>query len=208
MSSSAKFPVSTGTVVNGPLNWTNYNYIVSDNAAYATATNSSTSVTKLTYYLVGYNYSFAIPTGATINGIVVTVEDYNYGGEQSSVWAAAYIRKADATFGTQNKKSSGAMPTSPTVENLGSSTDLWGETWTPAAINDSDFGVEIAFTVAKALAGGDICTAYVDYISITVYYTEAAGPANVKTVTGLVKASVKTVNGLVIASIKSIEGLT
>jgi hypothetical protein len=207
MSSSAKFPASTGTVVYGSVDWVHPGYIVSDNAQNATAANSSTSVTKTTYFLVGYNYSFAIPAGATINGIVVTVEDYQAGGLQNSVWTAAYIRKADATFGTQNKKSSGVLPTAPTAENLGSSTDLWGEAWTPTDINDSDFGVEICFTIAKGTSE-EGCVIYVDYIQITVYYTEAAGPALLKTVNGLAKASVKSMNGLLIASVKSIDGLT
>ncbi len=39
------------------------------------------------------------------------------------------------------------------------------------------------------------------------YYAAAAGPANIKTVDGLVIASVKTINGLAIASVKNVNGL-
>lgn len=39
-------------------------------------------------------------------------------------------------------------------------------------------------------------------------YEEISGPANLKSINGLVKASVKSVDGLVIGSIKNINGLT
>jgi hypothetical protein len=81
------------------------------------------------------------------------------------------IVKANGTFGTENKADTATnWPTTDTYASYGGSSDLWSETWTPADINDVDFGV--ALSVVQA--GDDYgVTASVDHIRITVYYTEA-----------------------------------
>jgi hypothetical protein len=48
---------------------------------------------------------------------------------------------------------------------LGSSSSLWGETWTPSDINDPNFGI----AMAAFINGGYLI--YVDHIRMTVYYT-------------------------------------
>ena len=51
----------------------------------------------------------------------------------------------------------------------GSSSDLWGTTWTPADINNANFGVYF-----KARDSGlNFAVASVDFISVKVYYTPA-----------------------------------
>jgi hypothetical protein len=49
----------------------------------------------------------------------------------------------------------------------GSSSDLWGTTWTAADINAANFGVVLSAVNAKTTRAR---TATVDYIQITVYY--------------------------------------
>ncbi len=52
------------------------------------------------------------------------------------------------------------------TQNYGTTSDLWGTTWTAADINNANFGLK--FT---AKAGTTATTANVDYITITVTYT-------------------------------------
>ena len=68
-----------------------------------------------------------------------------------------------------NKASATTWPNTGTLSTVtyGSSTDLWGTTWTAADVNDVDFGLRF---VAKNVAAAT-STASVDSITITVYYT-------------------------------------
>jgi hypothetical protein len=69
------------------------------------------------------------------------------------------------TIGSTDKASGSAWPGSDAYETYGSSSDLWGETWTDSDINDSGFGM--------AIAASGTCEARIDHIEITVHYTEA-----------------------------------
>ena len=119
------------------------------------------------------------------------------------------------TIGSENKATGVLVPT-PSVETFGTSSDLWSETWTPANINNANFGVVFAFQGSGgdnnyithylkatnfsfsipgdatidgiivdlrgklASGGGSTFDAFVDYIKITVHYTEAAGGTNMQ----------------------------
>lgn len=71
------------------------------------------------------------------------------------------------SIGTTNK-TGGAWPTSDAYATYGADDDLWGETWTPADINASNFGVAISAIGEFAFP----TVASVDHIRITVYYIE------------------------------------
>ena len=68
-----------------------------------------------------------------------------------------------------NKASATTWANTGTLSTVtyGSSTDLWGTTWTAADVNDVDFGLRF---VAKNVAAAT-STASIDSITITVYYT-------------------------------------
>ncbi|MBU2060456.1 MAG: hypothetical protein KKH44_01230, partial [Bacteroidetes bacterium] len=57
-----------------------------------------------------------------------------------------------------------AWPVTNIVQTYGGPTDLWGTTWTPADINDKDFGGQIRVQ----MYGGQ---AFVDNVSVTVFYS-------------------------------------
>jgi hypothetical protein len=60
---------------------------------------------------------------------------------------AVKIVKADGTIGSTNKADTGTnWPSSDTYKSYGASNDLWGESWTPADINDADFGAVLSVT--------------------------------------------------------------
>jgi len=52
------------------------------------------------------------------------------------------------------------------TESLGGAADLWGAAWTPADINNANFGVQIS-----AISTQNAPSAQVDFIQITVTYT-------------------------------------
>jgi hypothetical protein len=139
---------------------------VSDDT-YATA--STTIRASTTHYLKATNFGFSIPSGATINGILVEIERKKTGSaliKDSSV----KIVKSDGTIGSTNQADTvNDWPTSDTYKSYGSSSDLWGETWAYSDINDIDFGVVLSDTQGKYMV------ASVDHIRITVYYTAGEG---------------------------------
>ncbi len=200
-------PNSAGTGANdaafGSYSWTNPGNIVSSDDTYAsTGTGHSSADSN---YLKATNFGFSIPTGATIDGILVAVEKYVTNTTSGGAYdVRARIVKADGTIGTTDKSSPDAWPgtTDPgTYVNYGGATDKWGETWTVADINDADFGFVLAVQPQNASAD-----ARVDHIRITIYYTAgASGPTNLKSLDTNVKANIKSYNTNPIANIKSIN---
>ena len=158
---------SPGTTVDdatvGSVTWSNPNNSqASDNAYASLSIDAATS-----HYLKATNFGFSIPDGATIDGILVEIERHMAGTDILD--SDVKIVKADGTIGTTDKASvTGWVTTLNTYYSYGSSSDLWGETWTAANINDADFGVVLS--VSSAINFSD---AFVDHIRITVYYTEA-----------------------------------
>jgi hypothetical protein len=144
----------------GAIAWTNAsNAQISDNS-YAT---SVLLLGQITNYLKATNFGFSIPLDATITGITAGVE------RSSNTLNATHdnsvkLTVSGATTGN-DKASANLWPTSDATATYGSSSDLWGATWTPTQINDSTFGVEVS--AIADLAG----TAQIDYVSITVDYT-------------------------------------
>ena len=154
-------PLSPATTVDdsstGTIAWTNPNNSqVSDNV-YTTATIGA----ETTHYLKATNFGFSVPTNATINGIVVEAEaNVNDPG-----WILDYIRIVKSGLIGSTNKTLQRYSTTDSYKSAGSSSDLWGETWTSTDINDSVFGVAIS-----TVQNGASRTISVDHIRITVYY--------------------------------------
>lgn len=146
----------------------------SDNV-YATATQVSGNVT--TNYLSCTGYGFTIPAGATINGIVVSVERKTSGGSIRD--AAMRLIKA-GTIGSTDRSSATTYTTSDLTDAHGGNTDLWNAAWTVADINASNFGAAFAAknTSTTSTTGR---TVSVDTMTISVIYTPgAAGPHHIQ----------------------------
>ena len=162
--SAEEGPNSPGTMADdasvGTEAWVNPNNAkVSDNV-YATAYFDEVSIS---HYLKATNFGFSIPTGATINGILVEIERRDL--DERATDSSVKIIKADGSIGSENKADTvNRWPFSDTYKAYGGATDLWSETWTPEDINDTDFGVVLS-TI------GGFTAADVDHIRITVYYT-------------------------------------
>lgn len=153
----------------GTLAWTNPSNGSTSDDAYATAALQAPPAPNTnTQYLKALDFGFDIPTGATINGIEVSREVSKNNNPLVISEAAARIVKG-GTIGTTNKSVADNMTTTDTDYVSGSETDLWGETWTAADINATNFGCALRYQSSGA--GADT-TVQVDSVMITVFYTD------------------------------------
>lgn len=145
-----------------------------------TPTGNLSSTIPRSELLKATNFGFAIPAGATIDGIVVAIERSKNLG--SIVDGRVSLIKGGTVQSTDKADTVTDYGTTDATASYGSSTDLWGSAWTDSDINSSSFG--LAFSGAYNGSGG---RPRVDLIQITVHYT-AGGNQNVS-VTGLASAS-------------------
>lgn len=161
----------------GSITWTNLtNVFVSDNT-YAAASRSVAILSTInTNYAYLKSLGFSIPADATICGIKVDVARRASGISIGATVSdnTVQLLKSGVLTGS-NKASLSNWPTSKTTASYGSNSDSWGSTWSPADINDPDFGVALS---AKMFSGliSLVLTANVDNISVTVYYTTMVLP--------------------------------
>ena len=172
-SSGPNFPSDYTAVIGGSggfAPWINPNYITADDTNYATAAWGETCdiEAEITEQLQGLDYGFAIPGTATIDGIEVKI---NRMSDISSAMSDNFVSLIKAASVVGDDKATGSFyPTSFAEAIYGGASDLWGTTWTPSQINAVDFGV--AF---ESYVGASGSAAYVDYIKVTVYYTDSSG---------------------------------
>jgi len=112
-------------------------------------------------FLKATNFGFSIPNGAVIEGITASVERRSVGGTIDD--SAVRIVKA-GVIGSTDKATFNNWPNTDTTVQYGGASDLWGDTWTAANINDSGFGFAISVT-------DNVDAAAVDHITLTVNYS-------------------------------------
>lgn len=166
-------PNYPSTAVNDTLGSFTDSWVSPTNVGASDGSNAVASSDVTTKYLKATNYGFSIPDGASIDGIVV--EMWRQGGAFQS---AGHDEKVElvkgGTIGGTNKATATNWGVfSGFTVSYGSSTDLWGRSWTNTDINSSGFGVAIAGTSSDTNGPTDF---KVDYLRITVYYTEGAPP--------------------------------
>ncbi len=124
-------------------------------------------------YLTADQFGFSIPVTATMVGIEVNIT--RKATDSTAIKdSVVQLMQSGAPAGTV-KKSSAYWDTSYTTVTYGSPTDLWGITsafWTPTAINSSSMGVNLKIFNALSVASQNV---YVDYISMTVYFSNTTG---------------------------------
>ena len=125
---------------------------------------------KGSYYIVATGFGFAIPTGATIDGITAHIEKAS--SRSNRVYDLSVKLVIGGTVSGNEKASGTAWATSDTVSAYGGAADLWGLTPSQSDVNSSNFGI------AVAAYSTDAEDATIDHITLTVDYTAgAAGPA-------------------------------
>lgn len=179
-------------------------------AAYFTAANlaaidtsRATHNQQYTTFAVGVvkTFGLGVPAGATINGIKIdmSLSCNNAAGTAYNKIALSWNGGTNFTADSSEVSQAGTTDTSKAV---GSSSDTWGRTWASTEFSDANFFIKVYGSVSSSSYNGRLT-----YLAVTVYYTAAAGPANLKTWCGLAKSSIKTIEGLAIASVKTYGGL-
>lgn len=148
------------------------NVTASDNV-YATVSHCD-CCDQNTQCLTVSDFGFAIPVGAVIDGIVLEVEKRRSAGGTSGIVEdnGLQIMKGGVLVGPNKSQYGIDWPATDTYVSYGSSTDLWGTTWTAADINASDFGVSLA---SISYVCGATITTRIDHVRMTVYYSTATG---------------------------------
>jgi hypothetical protein len=164
--SQEKFPTYDSQISNGGGTsvWINAPSIYADDNAYTyNELKEATSNTLNTY-----DYGFSIPSGATIQGIKVSMGRFGTSGSQISD-AIVRLRLFGNYIG-ENKAVTTETWNENEIETLkeyGGETDLWGTTLTAEDINTGNIGLDIA--VSSPNYGSNI-RAFIDYVKITIYY--------------------------------------
>jgi len=167
---------SPATTVNdttvGISAWTNPNNSqVSDNVYATNLLSDGEEGTATSNYLKATNFGFSIPSGSTINGILVEIEAKS--SASTLTWTNVRAVKGGTISATTKAGTTNGITTTEAYSSIpttGASTDLWGESWTAADINASTFGVvgQIGDPITPRSAS-------IDHIRITIDYTEGKG---------------------------------
>lgn len=122
------------------------------------------------------NFGFSIPTTAIIDGIKAEIKVQTTGGSNASDSGSVYLLyNGGNTNATNTPNPAQFWPVaSLTWLTHGSSTSLWGRTWTPAEVNNANFGLSLS-----AFPPTGTSTINVDSVRLTVYWHTS--PAEVPT---------------------------
>lgn len=176
-------PNSPGTAANdaavGTLVWTSPDNCKTSNNTYTQCFGVSSS--QFSNYLKATNFGFSIPSGATIDGILVEIERYaNHNSASLHVLdEVVKLVKNGTVVGTNLGVLGTKWATGDAVFSYGGSSELWGTSWTDSDINNANFG---AVLQVETVNGAKInIYAYVDHIKITVYYTGGGSSSAIAT---------------------------
>ncbi len=168
-SSGPRYPASTdGFGDVGTAAWATVgNATGAPNDTYAVTT---LTAAQLSEALILNNAGFAIPAGATINGVQVDVEAKRTGGA-----ASLTVHLADGLNPIGAAKVL-AVSTTEGVLTFGGAADVWSAALTATLVNTNGFGLSLV-----AEDGGASSVVSVDSAGITVTYTEASGSRATRT---------------------------
>jgi hypothetical protein len=111
------------------------------------------------------NFGFSIPSGATIDGVTVEVEQ-QAGNANRHRWNSVRLLIGGSESGSDLSDAS-AIPTAKGFKTFGSASNLWGLTPSSTDINGTDFGVSLKIDRNAAQA----TTTSIFRVRITVDYT-------------------------------------
>lgn len=114
-----------------------------------------------------FNYGFSIPAGATISGIEVRL-DARADSTSSSPKMCVQLSWDGGTTWTA-AKATGTLGTSMATFTLGSATDTWGRTWSPAEFADASFRVRVIDVSSST--SRDF---FLDWVAVNVTYSGGA----------------------------------
>lgn len=161
----------------GTTTWINPGNITADDGSFATRVQGTVSADgAITHYLKGTNFGFSIPTGATINGVLVEwKKKATTASGSSNRWVDKTVSlvKGGTVSGDNKADTTTNWPTTIAYASYGGSSDLWGITLTDTDVNDSTFGVVLSGN--PTVPSDTSNTGSVDAVRITITYTDAGG---------------------------------
>lgn len=135
---------------------------VSDNSDTQAFTNNT-----YTDWLRATNFGAAVPVGATIDGVLLSIEKNEASGDVKD--SSIRLRTdADGQIG-DDKATVDAWPAVDTYIEHGGAADDWNAVLDDADVNHANFGFDISF-LATGFSQGRI-----DHIRVKIYYTEGGG---------------------------------
>lgn len=165
---------ASNTANGGGTDWTNPEGGITSgdsSMAYIQSPHSGVNSYTTSSYLTLSGFGFNIPAGATVTGIKINMAiaaEYLNGAAETSGQDGVFLYAGGSL---QTVAGSTVWHTGDTSEVLGGSTQLFSRTWTPAEINDSNFGLYVQVTARFAGSVGKTSKLSVDGAEITVYYT-------------------------------------
>jgi hypothetical protein len=116
-------------------------------------------------YLTVYDFGFAIPSNAVVDGIMLSL--IGKSTMMASVMDCTVVLMKNNVFEGNNLASGSDWDTTAMVRIYGSMSELWGTTWTPQEVNDVFFG---AFIKVYNPSNNNP-SALVDAVTMTVFYS-------------------------------------
>lgn len=161
----------TGANISGSgTDWDNPSNITAEDSNYAYADINKNG--GLSDYLRATNFSFSVPSGATVDGVEVQIHKEG----ETSVQYDEYVYLVEGgsiISGCENKAQSTPWPeTTPATSTYGGTSDTWSCSLSDTIVNSSTFGVQI-MAEHQGLTNRRWVAVY--WIKIKVYYTEAGG---------------------------------
>jgi len=191
----AEYARSSGAV------WTDEDQAKTQNDDYA---ESGIPKTEFSTYLGASNFSFGIPSGATIVGIETRYEAYSnlYGGYVKE--EIVRLHKSGTQSGDDKATGVGVRHTDDeddTYLEHGGAADMWSSGYDYDDVTSSTFGVLYAFNNTEDEFAG---MAYVDHIQIKIHYTT---PGYGNSVNDVPSANIGSINDVPTANIETVNDI-
>lgn len=160
--------------------FSNVNNIFSSDNNRASASGLLALLNGATEYLQATDFGFNIPSTAIICGVQVDAEKSATGIGSILGIGLSYVTDysmrlvRNGTVVGNNKATGTHWTGAEAYHTYGGNTDIWGVAWTPADINNSNFGIAFSANIAGLLML--IPSVRIDHIRMTVYYYETLLP--------------------------------
>ena len=146
------------------------------------------------------NFSMGVPAGATIDGIIVSIEK-DASNSNSIKDSSIRLRETVGQVGDDKATGDWWSTTEAYVEH-GGAVDDWNAGLDANDVNHADFGVDIS-------ANNEVGSAripMIDHVRIKVYYTEVVAGWG-EDLNGIANANIAKINGINIADIAKVNGV-
>jgi len=170
----------TGTSVTGPAtqesspNWSTPGNVTADDVA-VSSTDMRDDPGTNSEYLKGTNFGFALPAGATIDGIEARFQcnssDAPGSGNRYVAELTARIFNEAGVVEGDNKSDTADWPAAVTTKTYGGAADLWSGTFSDTDVEDIDFGFGVVVIFPSDADRGQ---GSVDVIEMNIHYTESS----------------------------------